>query len=135
MKDMTPFQSLALNLLRFVAGFQLWQHGAQKLLAWFGRDNPVELLSIFWTAGVIEFFGGALVAFGLFTRPVAFVLTGHLAVVFWWRHAWANSTIWPLMNRGEAPVLFCFVFLLLWAWGGGTVSVDAWLQRRRASEH
>jgi putative oxidoreductase len=52
-----------------------------------------------------------------------------MAVIFWWRHAWGNS-IWPLMNRGEAPVLFCFMFLLLWAWGGGTWSVDAWRERR-----
>jgi putative oxidoreductase len=66
---------------------------------------------------------------GLFTRPVAFVLTGHMAVIFWWRHACGNP-IWPLMNRGETSLLFCFMFLLIWAWGGGTWSVDAWRERR-----
>jgi len=124
------FKDVALNLLRFVAGFQLWQHGAQKLLGVFGRDTPVEMFTIFWTAGIIEFFGGMLIAVGLFTRPVAFLLCGHLAVVFWWRHV-PGSPFWPVMNRGEAPVLFCFMFLLLWAYGGGTFSIDAWLKRRR----
>jgi putative oxidoreductase len=130
MQDATPFQSLAYNVLRCVAGFQLWQHGAQKLLAWFGRESPAELWTIVWTAGVIEFFGGALVAFGLFTRPVAFLLTGHMAVIFWWRHAWDNAW-WATMNRGEAALLFCFIFMLVWAWGAGTWSIDAWRERRK----
>ena len=133
MNDATPFQNLAYNAIRFVGGFQLWQHGAQKLFAWFGRETPVEMWTIFWTAGVIEVFGGALIAVGLFTRPVAFLLTGHMAVIFWWRHAWGNP-VWPLMNRGEAPILFCFIFLLIWAWGSGTWSVDAGRERRAVSQ-
>ncbi len=130
MPDATPFQNFSYNVIRFVGGFQLWQHGAQKLLAWFGRESPAEIWTIVWTAGVIEFFGGALVAFGLFTRPVAFLLTGHMAVIFWWRHAWGNAW-WPTMNRGETALLFCFIFMLVWAWGAGTWSIDAWRERRK----
>ena len=126
------FREIAHGLFRFVAGFQLWQHGAQKLLGFFRaqpRDVPLEWFSLMWTAGVIEFFGGALIAFGLFTRPVAFVLTGHMAVIFWWRHF---PPFWPLVNRGEPAVLYCFMFLLLWAWGGGAFSIDAVLAKRKA---
>ncbi len=124
------FRDLAHGLLRFVAGFQLWQHGAQKLLGWFRdapREVPLEAFSLVWNAGMIEFFGGALIAVGLFSRPVAFVLTGHMAVIFWWRHF---PPFWPLTNGGEAPILFCFIFLLVWAWGGGPFSVDAMLAKR-----
>ena len=125
----TWFKNLTYNLLRLVAGFQIWQHGAQKLLAWFGRESPAEMWSIFWVAGVTEFFGGILLIFGLFTRPVAFLLSGQMAVAFFWRHAWGNP-FWPTMNRGEPAVLFCFIFLLIFAWGSGTFSLDA----RRAAK-
>jgi len=130
-RDMTWFQDLSLNLLRFWAGFQLWQHGAQKLFAVLGRETAAEAFTLIWVAGVIEFFGGLMIALGLFTRPVAFILCGHMAVIFWWRHF---PPFWPVMNRGEVPVLLCFMFLLLWAWGGGRYSLDAWLRNRKSSD-
>ena len=77
-QKMTRFQELSLNLLRFWAGFQILQHGAQKLFGVLGRESPAETFSIFWVAGVTEVFGGILLIAGLFTRPVALVLFEHV---------------------------------------------------------
>ena len=126
-------RSLTHNALRIVAGLMLWQHGAQKLFGWlggFGREpgGTVDLFSIFGLAGVLEFFGGALILLGLFTRPVGFLLAGEMAVTFFWRHL--PNGFWPIQNRGELPVLFCFIFLFLMAAGGGSFSLDHLLRRR-----
>ena len=98
-RETTWFQELSLNLLRFWAGFQIAQHGAQKLFGVLGRESPAETFSIFWVAGVTEFFGGILLIFGLFTRPVAFLLCGQMAVAFWWRHF---PPFWPVISGPEA---------------------------------
>ncbi|RMH21133.1 MAG: DoxX family protein [Gemmatimonadetes bacterium] len=120
---------LTLNALRIVTGFLFAAHGAQKLFGVLGRDAPVELMSLMGLAGVLEFFGGLLVMVGLFTRPVAFVLAGEMAVAYFMVHA--PRGFWPLMNRGEPAVLFCFIFLMLAANGGGALSLDGWLAARR----
>lgn len=125
------FQPITLNALRIITGFLFMPHGAQKLFGWF-RDNPstVELFSIRGLAGVIEFFGGLLIVIGLFTRPVAFIAAGEMAVVYWWRHF--PNGFWPIENRGELAALYCFIFLLIWAYGPGQFSLDAWWKGRRA---
>ena len=120
-------------LLRIVSGLMLWQHGAQKLFGWLGGNAVASWLS--WPvgiAGIIEFFGGLLIILGVKTRWVAFLLSGHLAVVFWWRHfPWGEpQNFMPIMNRGEVPVLFCFIFLYLWTAGPGRWSVDDLLAKR-----
>ena len=74
-------------------------------------------------------FGGALIVLGLFTRPVAFLLAGEMAVAYFQAHA--PRGFWPILNGGESPVLFCFIFLYLFATGAGPFSVDAALRRRR----
>ena len=79
----------------------------------------------------LETFGGTLIALGLFTRPVAFVLSGEMAVAFFWMHAAQAGSIWPWINRGELPALYCFSHLLIAAMGPGAFSVDAWLARKR----
>lgn len=121
---------LTRSLLRFVAGLLFWQHGAQKLFGWLG-GNAVQSWFAFplGVAGLLEFFGGILIAIGLFTRPVAFVLAGQMAVAFWWRH-YPNG-FWPIQNGGEPAVLFCFIFLYLAVVGGGRYGVDGWRKRRR----
>jgi len=73
-------------------------------------------------AGVLEAFGGLLILVGLFTRPVAFILAGEMAVAYFMVHA--RHSFWPLLNRGESAVLYCFVFLFLAAAGGGVWSID-----------
>ncbi|MFW6199736.1 MAG: DoxX family protein [Gemmatimonadota bacterium] len=134
MDDRSATESLTLNALRIVTGVLFWQHGAQKLLGWLGGDQVGSVLSMMGVAGVLEFFGGILVAVGLFTRPVAFVLAGEMAVAYFLAHVGGGETLmarlFPIMNAGEPAVLFCFVFLLLTAFGPGRFSVDGWMQRR-----
>ena len=118
--------------LRIVSGFLFFQHGYPKL---FGSlpgsgeaEAAAELLSIFWWSGVLEVVGGLLIMIGLFTRPVAFIVAGEMAVAYFWRHA--PQGFWPGSNRGELAALYCFVFLYLAAAGGGIWSLEATLRRR-----
>ncbi|MBI2956938.1 MAG: DoxX family protein [Acidobacteria bacterium] len=124
------WQGLTLNLLRIIAGFLFLQHGAQKLFGVLGREEPVQLVSLIGLAAVLEFFGGLLILFGVFTRPVAFVLAGEMAVAYWMVHG--PRAFWPIMNQGELAALYCFVFLFLFTHGGGNVSVDTWLRKGKA---
>ncbi len=114
-------------LLRIVTGLMFWQHGAQKLLGMMGGMGPDGGSVSFYSwplgiAGTLEFLGGILILLGIKTRYVAFVLAGHMAVAYWWRHF--PGGFWPLENGGEKAVLFCFIFLFLWANGGGKWSLD-----------
>jgi putative oxidoreductase len=125
--DRSDLRDWALTLLRVVTGLLFMQHGWQKLFGWLG-SKPVETVaSLMGVAGVLETVGGALILLGLFTRPVAFVLAGEMAVAYFLMHL-PNGGFWPLQNRGEPAVLFCFIFLFFAAWGAGPLSLDA---RRR----
>lgn len=121
-----------LSLLRIVAAFMLIAHGAQKLFGFLAPPGmpSFQPMSQMWIAGVLESFGGLLLFFGLFTRPVAFILSGMLAVAYFQMHA--PSGFWPLQNKGELAVLYCFVFLFFAAAGGGAWSLDRLLGRERA---
>ena len=112
-----------LSLLRAVAGFVFTQHGMEKLFGFPGGGNTVHLLSLMGLAGVLECFGGGLVLLGLFTRPIAFILSGEMAFAYFMVHFRMNH-VWPILNHGNEAVLFCFVFLYLSAAGGGPVSLD-----------
>jgi putative oxidoreductase len=129
----TTTTNVALTLLRIMAGLLLMQHGLQKLFGWFGGIDgsgaTVQLTSQLGLAGVLETFGGALVALGLLTRPVAFLLAGEMAVVYFQAHF--PHGFFPIMNRGEPPVLFCFIFLAFAAIGGGPYSIDALIRSSR----
>lgn len=120
-------------LLRVIAGLMFCQAGSLILFGWFGGmpgqpDGP-PFLSQIWIGGVLEFFGGLAVALGLLTRPVAFLLSGEMAVAYWQFHA--PNGAWPIQNQGVPAVLFCFIFLYLAAQGGGEWSLDALLRRAR----
>jgi putative oxidoreductase len=127
---------IAHSALRAIAGLLFMQHGLQKLFGllldpsrpWSG---PPPVLSQMWIAGVLELFGGFLIALGLFTRPVAFLLSGEMAVAYFQAHA--PRGFFPVMNRGEVVVLFCFVFFYLFATGPGPYSLDAVLRGRRGA--
>lgn len=113
------------SVLRVVGGFLFIAHGTQKL---FGAPvaeprAAVELLSLIGVAGVLEAFGGFLLLLGLFTRPVAFLLAGEMAVAYFRSHL--PQGFWPILNGGELAVLYCFLFLYFAAVGGGRWSLDA----------
>jgi putative oxidoreductase len=137
--------NLALGLLRVVAALVFMQHGSQKLFHFPpsgapGPGGPFVLMSQTGIAGIIEFFGGMLLLLGLFTRPVAFLQSGEMAVAYFQVHlagtysrVHSSSAFLPIVNRGELAVILCFVFLYLAFAGGGAFSVDAVLRRRRTS--
>ncbi|HLL14811.1 MAG TPA: DoxX family protein [Pyrinomonadaceae bacterium] len=125
--DWTP---RILSVLRIVAAFLFMAHGAQKLFGFLappGAPTP-PLMSQMGIGGVLEFFGGLLLLLGLFTRPVAFILSGMMAVAYFQAHA--PKGFWPLQNRGELAVLYCFLFLFFAVAGGGEWSLDRLLRRR-----
>ena len=123
----------ALSALRVVSGFMLMQHGVQKHFGWLlpadqaFRGAP-EVFSQMWIAGTLEIGGGLLLLLGLFTRPVAFVLSGLMASAYFIAHV--PRGFWPILNQGELAALYCFVFLALAALGGGRLSLDNYVRHR-----
>ena len=115
-----------LSVLRIVAAFMLIPAGTMKLFAFPAGMPPdgstAPMMSQIWAGGILEVFGGALLLIGLFTRPVAFVLSGMLAVAYWQFHA--PGGFWPTMNGGVPAVLYCFVLLYISAAGAGPLSLD-----------
>jgi putative oxidoreductase len=124
-KVLAPWSSQILSLLRIMTGLLFLEHGTAKLLDFPHLDmfNGLQILSLGGVAGILELVGGALIAIGLFTRPVAFLLSGQMAVAYFLVHAPQNFL--PLLNGGESAILFCFIFLYLAAAGGGAWSFDA----------
>jgi putative oxidoreductase len=114
-------------LLRIVAGFMFMLHGGQKLFGWFGGINgqggTADLLSMPGIGGVLELAGGALIIIGLFTRPVAFILSGEMAVAYFMMHL--PNGFWPIQNQGELAALYSFTWLFFAFNGAGPLSVDA----------
>jgi len=121
-------------LLRVVAGLLFFQAGCVLIFGWFGGmpgqpGATAPLMSETGIGGALELFGGTLIMLGLLTRPVAFILSGEMAVAYWQFHAPHGG--WPLQNQGVPAVLFCFIFLYMAAQGGGEWSLDALIRRRR----
>lgn len=120
-------ENFSLSILRIVAGFTFSLHGFQKMLGMFGGSR-VPLLSLLSLAGVLELCGGILILVGLFTRPTALVLSGHMAVAYFRVHA--PQGFWPVVNRGELAVLYCFLFLYFVFRGPGVLSLDRFVRRK-----
>ena len=122
-------------LLRVVAGFLFIQTGGLILFGWLGempgQPGTPPLLSETGIGGLLEFFGGIAIMLGLGTRPVAFILSGMMAVAYWQFHA--PNGVSPVQNQGIPAVLFCFLFLYMAAQGGGDWSLDALIRRKRES--
>ena len=119
------------SLLRIVSAIVFMLHGTQKLFGFPSATPlpPSRMLSLLGAAGILEVFGGALMALGLFTRPVAFILSGEMAVAYFRQHA--PRGFWPILNGGELAVLFCFLWLFFSAAGPGQISVDTLIRKKR----
>jgi putative oxidoreductase len=129
----SDWSGYARSVLRIVAGVLFMAHGWQKLFGIFGgmggHGAAAHMWSELWVAGVLETFGGALITLGLFTRPVAFLLCGEMAVAYFRQHF--PRDFWPIRNGGELAVLFCFLFLYLVAAGPGPLSLDRVVRRKK----
>ena len=127
--------SRILSVLRIVTAFLFMPHGAQKLFGFLAPEHAVlpPLFSLLGLAGMLEFFGGLFLLLGIFTRPVAFVLSGEMAVAYFMVHA--PKGFWPLRNGGDLAAILCFVFLYLASVGGGAWSLDRLWRRDKSSHH
>ena len=118
-----------LSVLRIVVAFMFMSHGMQKILGFPApASHPIDFASLAGVAGLLELFGGALLLIGLFTRPVAFILSGEMAFAYFMAHA--PQGFWPLLNRGELAVAYCFMFLYFAVAGAGALSIDWWWRNR-----
>jgi len=132
----TLWQSRILSVLRIMAALVLMQHGTQKMFGFppvagaTGPSAPYVIASLTGIAGILETFGGFAILIGLFTRPIAFLLSGEMAVAYF--HVHFPRGFLPIVNRGEVPVLLCFVFLYLVFAGPGVWSVDNVIAMSRA---
>jgi len=131
------YQPLVLSLFRFVTGLLLFQYGIAKIFKFPALPYFANLPTLITVAGGLELVLGALLVIGLFTRPVAFILSGEMAFAYFFGHMFktGQAVLHPLNNGGTAAILFCFACLYLSVSGGGSVSVDAVLQKRNRFEH
>lgn len=119
----------AIGTLRIVTALLFLEHGTSKIFSFpysAAMSGPPEW-SLVWVAGIMEIIGGVMLLLGLFTRPIAFLLAGEMAIAYWMIHAPKNP--FPLLNGGEGAILFCFIFLLFVATGPGSWSLDGRLRR------
>jgi putative oxidoreductase len=122
-----------LSILRIMVGLLFLEHGLGKIFNFPAAPDHrayVLLTLVPGVAGLLELIGGALIALGLFTRPVAFILAGEMAFAYFMAHA--PNSFFPLLNRGELAILYCFVFLYFSVAGAGAWSLDQ-LRASRAS--
>lgn len=120
--NLSRFRPYALAALRIIAALLFIEHGTQKLFGFPASQMQGSLPTMLLVAALLELVGGILVLIGLFTRPVAFILSGQMAVAYFMAHA--PSSFFPALNGGDAAILFCFVFLYLVFAGPGALSVD-----------
>jgi putative oxidoreductase len=119
----TKWQPQALSVTRIMSGLLFLEHGTGKYLDFPHLERVPPMLSMPGIGGILELVGGALIVLGLFTRPVAFLLSGEMAVAYFTAHA--PRSFFPVLNGGDAAVIYCFVFLYLFFAGPGPWSIDA----------
>jgi putative oxidoreductase len=130
----TKFQPQVLSILRIISAFVFALHGWQKAFGWFGGlppNLPANVHTLLITAGWIETIGGVFLLLGLFTSPVAFIMSGEMAAAYFIGHVARAGSILPIVNMGDPAVLLCFIFLFLMTAGGGAWSLDRVLGRDR----
>ncbi len=127
-----PWPDRMLAIVRIVAGLMFIVAGTMKLFGFPPSPQPMPPMPVFsqiWIGALMEVVGGLLIVVGLFTRPVAFILSGEMAVAYWQFHA--PSSPWPTVNMGVPAILYCFFFLYLVFAGAGAWSLDRLIARRR----
>ncbi len=125
----TRLAPYVLSILRIVAALLFLEHGTSRLFGWPSPIPTPALLSMYWFAGAIELAGGILLLLGLFTRCAAFVMSGEMAFAYFISHA--PSGFFPILNRGDAAILYCFVFLYIAFAGGGPWGIDSLIRAKR----
>ena len=121
-ESLAQYRLQALGVLRIMTSLQFIEHGSQKLFNFPASAQPHALTGLTTAAGILEFAGGILLALGLFTRPVAFLLAGEMAIAYFMAHF--PRDFFPANNGGDAAILFCFVFLYLFFAGPGAFALD-----------
>lgn len=120
---LSAYRPQALAVLRIMTALLLIEHGTQKFFNFPPAEQPFgDLMNLIGVAGVLEIVGGILILVGFMTRPTAFVLCGFTAVAYFMAHA--PQSFFPINNRGDAAVLFCFIFLYLTVAGPGAFALD-----------
>lgn len=126
------FSPQLLSVLRIVSALIFIAHGTTKLFGFPATEmfaEPPAPMTLMWFGGTLEAGGGALLLLGLFTRPVAFVLSGMMAVAYWMFHA--PASIYPVQNGGDAAILYCFIFLYIAAAGPGAWALDNIISKKK----
>ncbi len=134
MRFLTPWSDKLLSVLRIVTALLFLEHGTQKIFNFppAATPKPYDLMTLSpGLAGLLEVVGGSLLVLGLFSRPVAFVLSGQMAFAYWMAHAKRGQ--FPVLNGGDGAVMFCFIFLYIAAAGPGPWSLDSMMGKKSAS--
>jgi putative oxidoreductase len=121
--SLTVWAPRVLSIVRIMTALLFLEHGTQKLLGFPASSTYPAMFTLSWFQGVIELVGGLLLAIGLFSRPVAFILSGDMAVAYFMAHA--PQSFFPIVNRGDAAILYCFIFFYIFFAGPGPWSADA----------
>lgn len=128
MQDSAQYAPYVLSILRIMVALLFFEHGTSRMFG-FPASVPTVFLSLHWFAGAIEFVGGALLALGLFSRTTAFIMSGEMAFAYFLSHA--PASFFPILNRGDSSILYCFVFFYIAFAGAGPLSLDALWRRQR----
>jgi putative oxidoreductase len=130
MESLSRYAPVFLSILRIVAALIFFEHGTVKLFGWpvpGPASGAPAMFTLYWFAAWIEIIGGILLFLGLCTRPVALIMSGEMAFAYFLGHA--PRSLYPIANGGDAPILFCFVFLYIFFAGGGSIGIDAMRKR------
>jgi putative oxidoreductase len=119
-----------LSIIRIVVALLFFEHGTSRLFGWPSPIDTPAFLSTYWFAGAIELVGGALLALGLFSRPAAFIMSGEMAFAYFLSHA--SKGFFPILNRGDGAILYCFIFFYIAFAGPGPWSLDALWRKKKA---
>ena len=131
MNALSRYADIVYCIMRLVIGLLFACHGGQKIIGFppGGHGAPTDMMG--WIGAWIELAGGFLIAFGLLTRIAAFIASGEMAVAYFMMHAGGGT--FPIQNHGEAAVIYCFVFLYIFFYGPGRLSIDAMISRARTA--